>query len=327
MRKRLLFTVATLLVAAAAARAQRVEYAAEVDTSYLLVGDHARLTLKVKAEEGVTVTFPLLRDTVARDVEIISGPARDSTWDKKDRRALIRETYVLTSFDTGLHVIPALPIKIEREGYATILQTDPITLIVNTYEVNEQEGYADIVPPKSSPWVFAEMLPYVPWVLLGMAAWAGIVLLVLFFLRSRKSSFPGGRPPVPPYALAMRELDEIREEKPWQHGRMKEYYTRLTGVLRAYMEGELEVPALEQTSLEILRALERREEVPARDREELERLLETADLVKFAKAMPLPGEESLHLNAAYDFVNHVNERTRPPEADAGETGAPGSVNH
>jgi hypothetical protein len=142
-------------------------------------------------------------------------------------------------------------------------------------------------------------------------------------LRSKKPLFSREQEVIPPYVLALRALDEIREEKPWQHGKTKEYYTRLTGALRGYLEGELEIPALEQTSHEILRDLSCHDDVPARDREELERLLETADLVKFAKAAPLPDEELHHLNVAYDFVNHTNDRVtrRKEEERAGKEDA------
>jgi hypothetical protein len=143
------------------------------------------------------------------------------------------------------------------------------------------------------------------WVLLGVAACAGVVLLVLR-LRSKKPLFAVERPAVPPYTLAMQALDRIKEEKPWQHGQMKAYYTRLTETLRAYMEGELELPALEWTTREILQALEGREVVEKKERERLGELLEEADLVKFAKAAPSPEESLAHLQAAYHFVEHVH---------------------
>ncbi|MDR2414145.1 MAG: hypothetical protein LBD64_04080, partial [Odoribacteraceae bacterium] len=263
------------------------------------------------------VTFPLLRDTVTRGVEIISGPSRDSTREKGSSRVLLQETYVLTVFDTGVYMIPAMPIEVEREGYTTVLKTDPVMLIVNTYAVDAEKGYADIVLPKGAPWGFAELWPYVLWGWVALVVVVIIVVLVIR-LRSRKSLFFREKHVVPPYVLAIQALDEIRDEKPWQHGRTKEYYTRLTGALRGYMEGELDIPALEQTTREILQLLDGREEVETRERELLEQLLETADLVKFARATPLPDEVLSHLTVAYDFVNHTNERVQQRNAEARE---------
>ncbi|MDR2130947.1 MAG: BatD family protein [Odoribacteraceae bacterium] len=316
-RKRVLFIIALLGCTAGTMKAQQAEYSAGVDTSYLLIGDQVRLTLTVKDGAGTKVTFPPLRDTVVRGLEIVAGPERDSMYLKKENRMIARESYVLTAFDTGVYVIPAMPIKIEREGYSTILLTDPIRLIVNTYAVDKEKGIADIVLPKGAPWNFAELLPYLFWGGVALVACAGIVVLITR-LRSRKSLSRDERPAIPPYVLAIQALDEIREEKPWQHGKTKEYYTRLTETLRGYMEGELEIPALEQTTSEILLALKEREEVSARDRERLEELLDTADLVKFAKASPLPDEDLRYLDVAYDFVNHANEQVRQREEKEAE---------
>lgn len=304
-------------LATAGALAQQVEYVAEVDTNYLLIGDQVRLTLKVKAAEGMRVTFPLLKDTVTRGVEILEGPARDSTRGRGEARVTVQEMYVLTAFDTGVYVIPALPIEVEREGYRTVLLTDPLSLIVNTYAVDEEKGYADIAPPKDAPWRLSESWPYVLWGWVVLAVAVGIVVLVIRS-RSRGSLFSREKAPVPPYVLAIQALDEIREEKPWQHGRMKEYYTRLTSALRGYMEGDLDIPALEQTTREILLLLEGREEVGQQERAALEELLEAADLVKFARAVPLPDEVLLHLNVAYDFVNRTNERVQQRRAEEKE---------
>ena len=300
------------LATSAGALAQQVEYVAEVDTNYLLIGDQVRLTLKVKAAEGTRVTFPLLKDTVTRGVEIIAGPARDSTRGRGEARVTVQEMYVLTAFDTGVYVIPALPIEVEREGYRTVLLTDPLSLIVNTYAVD-----ADIVPPKGAPWRLSESWPYVLWGWVVLAVAVGIVVLVIR-RRSRGSLFSREKAAIPPYVLAIQALYEIREEKPWQHGRMKEYYTRLTGALRGYMEGDLDIPALEQTTREILLLLEGREEVGQQERAALEELLEAADLVKFARVMPLPDEVLLHLNVAYDFVNRTNERVQQRRAEEKE---------
>jgi hypothetical protein len=293
------------LAAVGGARAQQIEFAAEVDTNYLLIGDQVKLRLKVKAEEGVTVTFPLLRDTVVNGLEIVSGPVRDSTREKRRKLVMVEECYVLTAFDTGVYVVPSLPIKVEGEGYSTVVRTDPLSLVVNTLVVDDEKGAAGIVPPKDAPWIFAEMVPYLFWVLLGLVVCAGGALLV-WRLRSRKPLFAVERPAVPPYTLAMEALDRIKEEKPWQNGLMKVYYTRLTETLRAYLEGELEVPALERTTREILLALEERKEVEKAERRRLGELLEEADLVKFAKASPSPEECLAHWQVAYQFVEHVH---------------------
>ena len=284
MKGRLILLLLVLLCGVGGVKAQNVEYIAELDTNYIMIGDQIHFRMKVLAEPGARVNFPVLKDTLAKGIEIVSGPVRDSV-EERDGRMLIEESYVITSFDTGVYVLPSVPIQVLREDFNNVLRTDPIQLIVNTYVVDLQKGYNDIVMPKSAPWTFGEILPYVLWVLLGLAVVALIVWIV-------------------------------KQEKLWQSGKTKEYYTRLTDAIRTYLNGELGISAMEQTSFETLRDLEKNKNVTKEQREKLAMMFETADFVKFAKAEPLPNENESNLNIAYGFVNETNETIREQEEKA-----------
>ena len=314
MKGRLILLLLVLLCGVGGVKAQNVEYIAEVDTNYIMIGDQIHFRMKVLAEPGARVNFPVLKDTLAKGIEIVSGPVRDSV-EERDGRMLIEESYVITSFDTGVYVLPSVPIQVLREDFNNVLRTDPIQLIVNTYVVDLQKGYNDIVMPKSAPWTFGEILPYVLWVLLGLA----VVALIVWIVRKRKRHepiFANVKPAVPPYELAIQALEEIKKEKLWQSGKTKEYYTRLTDAIRAYLNGELGISAMEQTSFETLRDLEKNKNVIKEQREKLAMMFETADFVKFAKAEPLPNENESNLNIAYGFVNETNETIREQEEKA-----------
>ena len=314
MKGRLILLLLVLLCGVGGVKAQNVEYIAEVDTNYIMIGDQIHFRMKVLAEPGARVNFPVLKDTLVKGIEIVSGPVRDSV-EERDGRMLIEESYVITSFDTGVYVLPSVPIQVLREDFNNVLRTDPIQLIVNTYVVDLQKGYNDIVMPKSAPWTFGEILPYVLWVLLGLA----VVALIVWIVRKRKRHepiFANVKPAIPPYELAIQALEEIKKEKLWQSGKTKEYYTRLTDAIRAYLNGELGISAMEQTSFETLRDLEKNKNVTKEQREKLAMMFETADFVKFAKAEPLPNENESNLNIAYGFVNETNETIREQEEKA-----------
>ena len=307
MKNRIILFVIILLGCVSALKAQNREYSAEIDTNYIMIGDQIHFRMKVKAEPGVKVAFPQLKDTIAQGIEIISGPVRDSIMEK-DGRVLVQESYVITSFDSGVFVIPPMPIEIQQESYNNTLRTDPLHLIVNTFVVDQQKGNYDIVMPLAAPWTFAEILPYLLWTLLGIV----VILLVVWIIKvrkSRKSLFHHEKPAIPPYVLAMKALEEIKKEKLWQSGKTKEYYTQLTDTIRNYLE-ELGISAMEQTSFETLKALEKCEQVDAKQRDKLADMFETADFVKFAKAEPLPDENVRNLDIAYDFVQETNDTIR-----------------
>lgn len=210
MKNKLVILIVVLLGCIMGVRAQNVEYIAELDTNYMMIGDQIHLKMKVKADPGVRVVFPVLKDTIVNGVEVISGPVRDSIREK-DGRMLIQEAYLITSFDSGVYRIPSLPIQVEKESYNNVLRTDPMQLIVNTYAVDQQKGNYDIVMPIVTPWTFAEILPYLLWVLLGLV----ILLLVWWIIKKRRANkplFATEKPAIPPYDLAMKALNEIKEE-------------------------------------------------------------------------------------------------------------------
>ena len=150
MKNRIILFVIVLLGCVTALKAQNREYSAEIDTNYILIGDQIHFRMKVKAEPGVKVAFPQLKDTIVQGIEIISGPVRDSIMEK-DGRVLVQESYVITSFDSGVFVIPPMPIEIQQESYNNTLRTDPLHLIVNTFVVDQQKGNYDIVMPLAAP--------------------------------------------------------------------------------------------------------------------------------------------------------------------------------
>ncbi len=289
-------------------KAQNLEYGVRLDTTYMLIGDQQKLRFQVKSIPGLNIRFPQLKDTVVRGVEIISGPVQDSV-KQKDGSWLYESTYVITAFDTGVYVIPPMPITVEGEEYNSTLRTDPVGFAVNTYEVDPQKGNYDIVMPYAAPWTFAEILPYLLW---GLLAIALIVLVWLYIARLRKNKplFTPKKEEIPPYVMAIRSLDEIKEKKLWQAGKEKEYYTRLTDTVRMYLDGEFGIPAMEQTSGETIRELGDCNKVDTRERERLAEMLTTADFVKFARFTPLQDENSRYLETAYDFVNTTHERVQ-----------------
>lgn len=299
--------------------AQNLEYGAELDTTYMMIGDQQHLRFKVKSDEALTVKFPLLKDTVVNGVEIIAGPVRDSV-KEKDGKWLFQESYVITVFDTGVYVIPSVALSVENEDYNRVLRTEPLAFAVNTYKVDEQKGNYDIVAPYHTPVNFAEILPWILWIGGGLLL---IALIVWYIVRLRKNKplfMAEKKVHIPPYDTAIKELEQLKNEKLWQAGKVKEYYTRLTDTVRQYVADELQIPAMEQTSFETVQALERIKLADAKEVEKVSAMLQAADFVKFAKLTPLPDENVRNLNIAYDFLNHTHDRLKSSQEEKQEEG-------
>ena len=115
---------------------------------------------------------------------------------------------------------------------------------------------------------------------------------------------------MPPYEQAIQELDTIKQQKLWQKGRSKEYYTEITDTLRRYVAERFGISAMEMTSGEILDLLRKEPEAkPVYDN--LKQIMNLADFVKFAKMNPLPDEKDLSMSNAYAFVNQTKVEEQP----------------
>jgi hypothetical protein len=144
---------------------------------------------------------------------------------------------------------------------------------------------------------------------------AAIVLLALgiwwYFRRKPKKPPVVKTATVTPYELAVQELKALKEEQLWQQGDVKQYYTRLTDILRAYFEHQFGIAALEQTSEELLQNIKPVTKLNQQS-DKLRSLLAIADLAKFAKLHPTADEHEGCMRKAEEIL----EWTRPNEPKA-----------
>ncbi|HTS18656.1 MAG TPA: DUF4381 family protein [Verrucomicrobiae bacterium] len=145
------------------------------------------------------------------------------------------------------------------------------------------------------------------WVWLLLAV---VVAAVAFWLWKRKG--PGAPalvdPPPSPYAVAIRELHRLRDENP----PVEEFYTRLSDIVRRYLEGQMGLRAPERTTEEFLYEVSRDHSLSREHRELLGAFLQEADLVKFARHQPGAEDRQRALTAAEKFV----EDTQPQAQEA-----------
>ena len=139
--------------------------------------------------------------------------------------------------------------------------------------------------------------------------------LIWYYLKRKKGEpifvlRPGVR--YQPHEWALMELEKLRAKKLWQAGKIKDYHTELTDILRKYFEDRFHIMAMESTSSEILDDLEAKTLIPKENRDVLSRILVMADLVKFAKYLPLPEEHDQSMEYAIDFINKTFSTPEPP---------------
>ena len=190
-------------------------------------------------------------------------------------------------------MIPPLVFGFNGEDWSDSVSTYPLYLLVRSVAVDST--IYDIKSPIHVPVGFMEVFPYVAG---GLALLAAVGFLV-WYLRKRRGSeslLPASKTEEPAHVIALRDLDELKEQKIWQQNEFKNYYSRLTEIIRRYMERRYGIPAMEMTSQEIHRAWVSSGE----DRDDLSgslnMLLNLADLVKFAKEKPIASDNEENLD-------------------------------
>ncbi|MDH6358292.1 hypothetical protein [Parabacteroides sp. PF5-9] len=306
--KCILLFILTVFITTGKMYAQRTLIDVAIDSTAILIGEQTKLHLTITTDKEKQVQILVPIDTLMRGVEVLHTFRPDSSIIENDR-LVIKQDILITSFDSALYLLP--PFKV-IDGIDTI-QSGQLALKVSSVPVNadEPEQFYDIKQVWKPPFVLADYYPIIFGLLLAILL---IVLAVYLIkrLQSKKSILPFKKeePKLPPHEQALKELDEIKQQRLWQQGRNKEYYTLITDTLRKYMVDRFEMNAMEMTSSEILDFIKQESEANS-VYENLKQILQLSDFVKFAKMHPLPDENDLSMMNAYLFINQTKVEEIP----------------
>lgn len=177
-----------------------------------------------------------------------------------------------------------------------------------------QEGEIEMLPIKD---IMREGWHWLDFKWLYMVV--GALLLFLFLInrptRQRKRKAKKIEKTIvirPAHEVALEKLEELRESELWKKDQIKEFQTRLSFIVREYLENRYGIKALESTTAEINRDLTK-VEMNAQDISQLRDLLQIADLVKFAKAKPKEDIHARFLQQAVDFVDRTKKIEKEKE--------------
>lgn len=260
----------------------------------ILIGDQIQMTFTTKASNPLAV----FSDTIG-SLEIISKSEIDSV--NTESGLEISQTYRLTAWNSGTFYVPSLVQKNK------VIDSIPIVVssvaLPDSLSLSEIE-LKDIKKPIRSPLTFSELSPY----LLILLA---IVLLIFFVRRylkykSKQESAPKVVQTItPPHQIAIEQLEGLQHQKLWQNGDIKSYYSRLSEIIRTYIENGLNTPAMEIPTHDIIHQLHQKRI----ETNSLNDLLSRADLAKFAKAKPIQIENEESYQIALQFVHQTKPAT------------------
>jgi len=301
---------------------------ASIDSTMLMLGDQTDLHLQVTHEASEQVQMPAFGETLQDGIEIVDKTIVD-TLTLPDGRIRLNQYLTLTSFKDSLFVIEPIAVA---SGEDTFWTESMALNVVQPFEVDTTLAINDIKDIERAPiWWWG----IIRWILLAIGLLllaVGLYYLWRWYVKNRKPEEEVIAPELlrPADEVALEKLDEIKATKIWKDGKVKEYQTELTDVVREYISRRFDVQSTEKTSDETLRELKplllsaslndgMSAASPLNDGkalyERLKKMLQLADLVKFAKWHTTPDENESALLTAYDFVNSTKLSDQSDESD------------
>lgn len=292
---------------------------AAIDSSYIELGRHTAIHLELKQSKDKNYVFLHEELDSLKTIEIVDILPPDTVQEGMYIR--VSQDVIITSFDSGSHVIPA--IKFVDEIAAETLASDDIELevkVLQQVEVNQEElKIFDIKDIRELPFNWMKLVKILAiLILLVGAIWLlwkhGKMLYNKYFKKEEIEKLPQQYVEVlEPHEIALRALEKIKNERVYREVEdgVKIYYTELTDVLRTYFSERFGIAAHEMTSGQILHAILNDKEASF-IANELRIILDKADLAKFAKAgSTIPDCEMCLVKAFYIVQNTIKVKETP----------------
>ena len=279
-----------------------IEITSEVDKNEINVGDRVKLEVFAEKPDSYEVLFSEDPKAFGDFVLMVSRPVTRG-WGSSRKTG---HEYELTIYTTGTHVIPPVGVKFRKKGDA---------------------GWRDMNTPQTSIEVKSLLTGRDTDIrdLKGLAALGGgrafvIILLILFLAATgiawfiwvkKRRGFSGAAvvKEKSAYEVAYEQLKRLKEMDFPKKGRIREYYTILSDIIRHYLENRFSFRAPEMTTEEFMAKLKKSPEMQREHKQLLKDFLSHCDLVKFAKY----GPTLLEMIDSYSLAERLLDETLEKE--------------
>ena len=271
---------------------------AQVETSNIRIGE--QFSYKITVKDVDKVILPKLE---LKGLEVVDSAKTDTI------NYMLIKKYMITGFDSGSFYIPQQQVFIRNQAYLTdSILINVATVAIDTTKIKKYP----IKSIKQEPYVYDDFKLYIYLLIAALL----IIGFWIYWFVIRKKKEVEEKPTyvaLAPYDEAMHKLNELDEKLLWQNNKVKEYYSELTDIIRAYIERELKIPALEKTSDEIIETLNDFYEANTinttkENIKKLKDLFQEANLVKFAKSKPLAPEIEEDRKDAEEIVHNLKPK-------------------
>jgi len=277
-----------------------------VDKEAVSIAENLSLTLEADIEQGYNLELPAFGEKLGQFgvLDCREDPAQLT----KEGRLLQRKVCKLEPFLAGDY--PIEPIKVVfypglqgREkpdpSAGDEIETEPLTVRVRSLlgeERREPRVYPIFGPVELGG--FPVPLSYIP---IGIAVMAAAGATFIWLRRRRRQSQPTS-PALTAYEIADRELTALLGENLIERGEMKQFFFRLSDVIRHYIENRFGLHAPKCTTEEFLAKIETDAPFSSHCQKLLNDFLHRCDLVKFAEDRPMHEDIQSAVDAGRVFL-------------------------
>jgi len=291
----------TVIETAAAQQQPLIEVQSRVDTSVITIGDQITYSIIIDRAKDLRIIRP------GEGLNLGSFEIKGYHFPKpveKDGRIIERFDFTISVYDTGSFVIPPYPVAYFPQDSSKkyqIIEAPAIEIHVKSVISGEgAKTLKDIKWPIDIPFNYKFWLSVL--IILILLAVAAFIAYRMWKKRKERGYLiKPPQPPRPAHEVAMEELQALFNSDLLDKGRVKEFFIRLSDIMRSYLEGRYFVRALEETTAEIMRDV-RKHISDEEQTDMLRRILTLSDLVKFAKYRPAADEIAAVKEQSVAFV-------------------------
>ncbi len=298
-----LFICITLLLLCKPLFAEPVSLKVKVDKDKITIGDKIKYEVILEYDNGVEIkpyaTGKNLGEFEIKDYKI--GVPKKT----KSGKLVSRDIYIIATFTTGEFTIPGLKIRYKGlDKQEKEISSDEIKIKVESVKPgpNDKDDIRPLKNPaeikgKVSVWVFVIFILLI----------VGIAAFIYLKKKKRKEDKPA-LPPAPAEEIARNALKALKEMKLIEKGFLKEYYIKLSDIIRAYIENRYRIFAMDRTTWELFQEMKSKR-IERLHVDKINYFLEDCDMVKFAKYTPIQKE----IEEAYIKAEEIVDITTPKQ--------------
>ena len=269
-----------------------------IDSTSIFIGEEITYKLEVHSDTLAQIKFPESESFVPMEVL----KTYDSDTIVSNEKYIVSKKYALTNFDAASYILP----KQKVVFWDIILFSDSKKIEVKLFEVDtSKQGLYDIKPIFTTKKEY-NLFAYIPYLILLL------IIVFLYVYRNKIFKNKTFQYEKSPYQKAKDEINLISKAGYTAADGAKEYYSKLSFIIRNFLEIKVFDHSLESTTDELLFELKRIKssgelKLTSSTLNNLHQVLQTADLVKFAKHYPdenIAKKDTEKIKTTVDEINN-----------------------